>query len=88
VADGATVVADLVDALTDEQTWVIGGAQIYALALPLAARCDVTEVDADLPREDGDAMAPVLDEQWVGTQGDWLTSASGVRYRFCSYSRR
>ncbi|MET4431422.1 MULTISPECIES: dihydrofolate reductase [unclassified Mycolicibacterium] len=88
VADGATVVADLDDALTDEQTWVIGGAQIYALALPLAARCDVTEVDADLPREDGDAMAPVLDEQWVGTQGDWLTSASGVRYRFCSYSRR
>src|SRR6478752_1415114 len=82
VADGATVVADLDDALTDEQTWVIGGAQIYALALPLAARCDVTEVDADLPREDGDAMAPVLDEQWVGTQGDWLTSASGVRYRF------
>ena len=88
VADGATVVADLDDALTDEQTWVIGGAQIYALALPLAARCDVTEVDADLPREDGDAMAPVLDGQWVGTQGDWLTSASGVRYRFCSYSRR
>lgn len=88
VADGATVVADLDDALTDEQTWVIGGAQIYALALPLAARCDVTEVDADLPRQDGDAMAPVLDEKWVGTQGDWLTSASGVRYRFCSYSRR
>lgn len=88
VADGATVVADLDDALTDEQTWVIGGAQIYALALPLATRCDVTEVDADLPREDGDAMAPVLGEQWVGTQGDWLTSASGVRYRFCSYSRR
>lgn len=88
VADGATVVADLDDALTDEQTWVIGGAQIYALALPLAARCDVTEVDADLPRQDGDAIAPVLDEKWVGTQGDWLTSASGVRYRFCSYSRR
>jgi dihydrofolate reductase len=88
VADGATVVADLDDALTDEQTWVIGGAQIYALAMPLATRCDVTEVDADLLREDGDAMAPVLDGQWVGTQGDWLTSASGVRYRFCSYSRR
>lgn len=88
VADGATVVADLDDALTDEQTWVIGGAQIYALAVPLATRCDVTEVDVNLPREDGDALAPVLDEQWVGTQGDWLTSASGIRYRFCSYSRR
>ena len=31
-------------------------------------------------------MAPVLDEAWVGTEGDWLTSASGLRYRFFSYS--
>src|SRR5690349_23121744 len=34
-ADGATVVGDL-DAALDSETWVIGGAQIYALALPLA----------------------------------------------------
>ena len=61
---------------------MIGGAQIYALALPLATRCEVTEVDVDLPREDDDAVAPVLDEAWVGTEGDWLTSASGLRYRF------
>ena len=64
----------LEDALTDDDTWVIGGAQIYALALPLATRCEVTEVDIDLPREDDDAVAPVLDEAWVGTEGDWLTS--------------
>jgi len=89
VADGATVVDSLDEALTGgrEQTWVIGGAQIYALALPRATRCDVTEVDVDLPREDGDAMAPVLDEGWTATAGEWLTSASGIRYRFCSYSR-
>ena len=66
---------------------MIGGAQIYALALPLATRCEVTEVDIDLPREDGDAVAPVLDEAWVGTEGDWLTSSSGLRYRFFSYVR-
>ena len=54
---------------TDDETWVIGGAQIYALALPLATRCEVTEVDVDLPREDDDALAPVLDEAWVGTEG-------------------
>jgi dihydrofolate reductase len=100
VADGATVVADLNEALgggrepgdlgngTDEQTWVIGGAQIYALALPVATRCEVTEVEIDLRRQDDDAVAPVLDEQWIGTEGDWFTSASGLRYRFSSFSRR
>ena len=62
MADGADVVAVLDDALTDDITWVIGGAQIYALALPLATRCEVTEVEIDLPRDDGDAVAPVLDE--------------------------
>ena len=87
MADGAHVVALLDDALTDDKTWVIGGEQIYALALPLATRCEVTEVEIDLPREDGDAVAPMLDESWVGTEGEWLTSASGLRYRFFSYVR-
>ena len=44
-------------------------------------------MDVDLRREDDDAVAPVLDEAWVGTEGDWLTSSSGLRYRFYSYSR-
>ena len=88
VADGATVVGDLDSGIrTDEQTWVIGGAQIYALALPLTTRCEVTEVDVDLPREENDAVAPVLDEQWTRTDGEWLTSASGLRYRFSTYAR-
>ncbi|MEZ0364742.1 dihydrofolate reductase [Mycobacterium sp. pUA109] len=86
-ADGATVASALADALTDEDTWVIGGGEIYALALPLATRCEVTEIDIDLPREDGDVVAPVLDESWVATTGEWLTSSAGLRYRFHSYSR-
>jgi dihydrofolate reductase len=88
VADGATVVTDLESAFGDDQTWVVGGAQIYTLALPLATRCEVTEVDIDLPREDEDATAPALDEQWVETEGEWLTSDAGLRYRFLSYLRR
>ncbi|GFG85523.1 dihydrofolate reductase [Mycolicibacter algericus] len=86
-AVGAEVVPTLDAALTDAETWVIGGAQIYALALPLADRCEVTEVEIDLPRQDEDAVAPVLDESWRGTAGPWLTSARGLRYRFCSYHR-
>jgi dihydrofolate reductase len=87
VADGATVVGGLADGLTDGDAWVIGGAQIYELALPLATRCEVTEVDVALTREDDDVVAPVLDDAWVGTEGDWLTSASGLRYRFSSHRR-
>ena len=86
VADGAVVVDGLDNAL-DDGSWVIGGAQIYALAVPIATRCEVTEVEIDLRREDGDAVAPVLDESWVGTSGDWLTSTSGLRYRFHTYLR-
>jgi dihydrofolate reductase len=88
IADGATVVHDLDDGLSDPDTWVIGGEQIYTLALPRATRCEVTEIDIELPRDDGDAVAPVLDEMWVGTPGEWQISSAGVRYRFHSYSRR
>jgi dihydrofolate reductase len=86
-ADGATVVASLDEALTDPDTWVVGGEQIYTLAMPLANRCEITEVDIDLPRDDGDVVAPVLDETWVGTTGEWETSRAGLRYRFHSYHR-
>jgi dihydrofolate reductase len=87
MAEGATVVGSLDQALTGDETWVIGGEEIYALALPAATRCEVTEVDIDLRREDGDAVAPVLDESWVGTAGEWLSSSSGLRYRFHTYVR-
>lgn len=87
LADGASVVTALDDAL-DGEAWVIGGEQVYALALPRATRCEVTEVEIDLPRQDEDAVAPVLDEEWQGAVGEWFTSSTGLRYRFCSYQRR
>jgi dihydrofolate reductase len=86
-AEGAEVVSSLEAALTDPDTWVIGGAEIYVLGLPHANRCEVTEVDVDLPRDDDDALAPVLDETWLGETGDWLVSRSGLRYRFHTYRR-
>jgi dihydrofolate reductase len=86
-ADGAEVVTRLEGALTGDETWVIGGEQIYALALPIATRCEVTEIEVDLPRDDGDALAPVLDESWRCTEGEWLISSSGLRYRYHSYQR-
>lgn len=79
--DGAEVISALP---ADLDGWVIGGAQLYALALPSADRLEVTEIDVDV---DGDAFAPVLDDTWTVDRGEWLTSSSGLCYRFCSYHR-
>jgi dihydrofolate reductase len=87
-ADGADVVGTLAEALTGDDVWVIGGGQLYALALPLASRCEVTEVDVRLPRDDGDVIAPVLDDSWIADDSEWLVSRTGLRYRFSTYRRR
>ncbi|GAA4533308.1 dihydrofolate reductase [Mycobacterium paraffinicum] len=91
VADGAEVVGSLEAALagseTEPETWAIGGEQVYLLALPHATRCEVTEVEVDLRRDDDDALAPVLDDAWLGETGDWQVSRTGLRYRLHSYRR-
>jgi dihydrofolate reductase len=70
----------------DEEVWVIGGAAVYAAALPRADRLEVTEVDLDT---DGDAFAPRADPaDWHTAAGPWLTSRTGVRYRFVTSTRR
>ncbi len=84
-AEGAEVITALEDVPAD--SWVIGGSEIYHLAMPAATRCEVTEVEIDLRLEDEDALAPMLDESWVGTSGDWQDSSSGLRYRFHTYLR-
>jgi dihydrofolate reductase len=86
-AEGAKVVTGIEDALGDSEVWVIGGAEIYHLALPLAARAEITEVEVDLRPEDEDALAPVLDGSWTGTAGDWQDSTAGPRYRYYTYLR-
>lgn len=86
-AAGADVVASLDEALTDPHVWVIGGGQVYALTLPLATRCEVTEIDVSLPRDDGDVIAPVLDDSWIADDAGWQVSSAGLRYRFSSYRR-
>jgi dihydrofolate reductase len=87
LADGAVVVQSLDAVLTESDIWVVGGEQIYTLAMPRASRCEVTEVDVDLPRDETDVLGPVLDEAWVGATGERQTSRSGLHYRLHSYSR-
>ncbi len=64
--------------------WIIGGAQIYAQALPLAHTVVVTELEAAF---DGDAFAPKLGTEWHELQRTSHASASGLAYSFVSYSR-
>src|SRR4051794_35136615 len=55
---GATRAASLPEALAmchgQVRAWVIGGAEIFAQALPLAVTAEVTEIDADV---EGDVFA-------------------------------
>ncbi|EER60130.1 Dihydrofolate reductase [Acidovorax delafieldii 2AN] len=65
--------------------WVIGGAQIYAQAQPLAQRVEVTEIAQDF---DGDAHAPELGPEWVETAREAHTSTNGLAFAFVRYERR
>jgi dihydrofolate reductase len=70
----------------DAQTvWVMGGAQIYAQALPLADRVEVTEIAQDF---DGDAFAPVLGPEWLEAARQEHVSASGLPFSFVRYLRQ
>ncbi|WP_105034385.1 dihydrofolate reductase [Cryobacterium aureum] len=89
-AEGASVAHTLEDALaiTSSVVWVIGGAEIYRLALPFAGILEVTEIDADIP---GDTHAPALTAAWTRVHTDptsgWLRSTTALRYRFARYER-
>lgn len=89
VADGASVAHSLEEARAlcppDTDAWVIGGAQIYTQALPLASRVVVTEIERDF---DGDAFAPVLDARWQETARESHVSASDLPFAFVTYARQ
>jgi dihydrofolate reductase len=86
--EGAEVAHTLEEALAMSETdvWVMGGAQVYAAALPLAERLVVTEL-AKLV--DGDAYAPVIDDAWQRTEFDetWRQSGNGLDFRITTYER-
>ncbi len=83
---GAEVFSNLQEALQHcaqaETVWVIGGAEIYRQALPLADLAEVTEIDADF---DGDTHAPPLGAGWVKTAGPDQVSSKGLKFSFNTY---
>ena len=68
------------------RVFVIGGAQLYALALPLAHALVLTEIDADL---EGDSFFPAWDRsQFERVASQAYASAQGLRFCISSYRRR
>lgn len=88
-ADGAAIAHSLEAARAlcppGTDAWVIGGAQIYAQALPLATRVVVTEIDRAF---EGDAYAPTLGPEWAETARERHEAASGLPYAFVTLERR
>ena len=87
-AEGAAIAASLpaaVAAAEGSDAFVIGGAELYAAALPLADRLQLTEIDTTF---DGDTFFPAIDpQQWQETSRESHHDDAGFGYAFVTYRR-
>lgn len=88
-AEGAETVTSLDAGLSlvapAPRVFVIGGGELYALALPVADELELTEVDAEFP---ADAFFPRWDRaDFTETRREAHESAEGVRYAFTTYKK-
>ena len=82
--------ASQTDSASEPEIFIIGGVQLYAAALPLAGRMDLTIVDEPTP-SDADTFFPEIDpDQWqISELGEPQTDErSGVRFRFITFARK
>jgi dihydrofolate reductase len=91
-AAGAEVAGSLEDALArvrlPSPAFCIGGAQLYAAALPRAARLHLTEIDRAF---DGDTRFPAFDRTRfveVARESHRQPGPDGVGYAYVTYGRR
>lgn len=92
---GMEAVASLDDALAmtrsdgADELYVIGGGEVYALALPLATRMHLTHVDTEV--EDADAFFPSFDaSEWqrAARIGHPADATHAFEFEFVDYARR
>jgi dihydrofolate reductase len=86
---GAEVVSSLPAALAllgaDDEAVVIGGAELYRQALPLADRLYLTRIDAEF---EGDAFFPPIEPSaWIEHECIEGQSANGLAYAFLRMER-
>ena len=85
-ADGAVTASSLGEATagTSGTVMVIGGAEIYERALPLATRIELTEIHQDF---DGDARFVLDRTGWHETLREDHVTADGLRYSYVTLTR-
>lgn len=87
-AEGAVVAPSLPAALAAAgggEAFLIGGAELYATALPLANRLQLTEIDATF---EGDAWFPAIDPGlWHEVARQAHRGDEGFDYAFVTYER-
>ncbi|MDE6535340.1 MAG: dihydrofolate reductase [Muribaculaceae bacterium] len=78
-SEGVEVAASLEDAIAlcdgVDEAFIIGGAQVYEQALPLATDIYLTQIDAAAP--EADTFFPVLD---VDSDAPWLETSPPIRF--------
>lgn len=88
-ADGATIYASLDQAIAAcanaPVVCVIGGEQIFKLALPLTDEILATEVHAQV---EGDTFFPALPTSWVETVREPQPEENGYKYDFVTYKNK
>ncbi|MDO4631654.1 MAG: dihydrofolate reductase [Corynebacterium sp.] len=86
-SNGAHVVASI-----PESGWVMGGGLVYAATIDKVQEIQRTLIDAPTNLfELGDraVFAPIIPQDFqLVDNGDWLTSSSGLRYKFQRWIRR
>ena len=90
--EGCLVAHSLQEAIAacsgDDEAFIVGGAELYAQALPLVARLYITEIQQDVA---GDAHFPELDrETWLEVSREKHTQAEPqpLEYHFVTYQRK
>lgn len=90
--DGVDVYTSLTSALAsldpETEAMVIGGGQLYRLAMPLVSKMYLTEIEAVAP--EADTFFPAIDPtEWRNEEvGEWQTDTRcDVRYRFATLVR-
>jgi dihydrofolate reductase len=89
LGDGAERAGSLEEALAllveEPQVYVVGGAELYAQALPLANELVVTEIDAEV---EGDVYFPTWDRAaFRESSREEHVSEDGVGFAFVTYKR-
>ncbi|MDN4492705.1 dihydrofolate reductase [Ureibacillus aquaedulcis] len=86
---GVEVATSLEDALklagSVDEVMVIGGEQIFKMALPIADRLYITRIEHDF---DGDTFFPTYGDDWVlKSESEPVATPDGYSYTYCIYDR-